>query len=128
MSDFPKDEEFNAFNRTFEILHNIWTIYMPLLVIIGFSMVVFSYAFERLNAQRIAIQTGILVACTVWVIAYSVACIPYLKAFQSMSPEQEVFNWITYIFAIFGFGAVFALLTIPNFKVLKKLKAENTDM
>ncbi len=91
-------------------------------------MVAFSYFFERLNEHRIAIQTGILIASTIWVIAYSIASIPYLEAFQSISPEQEVFNGLTYIFAIFGFGAVFALMTIPNFKVLRKLKAENTDM
>ncbi|MEO9476233.1 MAG: hypothetical protein ABJG41_11885 [Cyclobacteriaceae bacterium] len=128
MSNFPKDEEFEGFNRTFEILQNIWTTYMPLLIIIGLGMVAFSYALERLNEQRIAIQTGILKVCTIWVIAYSIASIPYLEAFQSMSPEHGAFNGLTYIFAIFGFGAVFALMTIPNFKVLKKLKAENTDM
>ena len=128
MNGFPEDGEFDGFNRTFEILQNIWTTYMPVLIIIGLGMVAFSYAFERLNEQRIAIQTGILVVCVVWVIAYSIASIPYLEAFQSISPEQEIFNGLTYIFAIFGFGAVFALMTIPNFKVLKKLKADNTDM
>ncbi|WP_420577987.1 hypothetical protein [Ekhidna sp.] len=128
MSNFPKDEEFEGFNRTFEILQNIWMTYMPLLIIIGFGMVAFSYALERLNEQRIAIQTGILIVCTIWVIAYSIASIPYLEAFLSISPEQEAFNGLTYIFALFGFGAVFALMTIPNYKVLKKLKAENTDM
>ncbi|MEQ9466387.1 MAG: hypothetical protein RLN88_03195 [Ekhidna sp.] len=129
MSNFPKDEEFEGFNRTFEILQNIWTTYMPLLIIIGLGMVAFSYAYERLHEQRIAIQTGILIASTIWVIAYSIASIPYLEAFQSIAPEQNgIFNGLTYIFAVFGFGAVFALMTIPNYKVLKKLKAENTDM
>ena len=128
MSNFPEDEEFEGFNRTFEILQNIWTTYMPLLIIIGLCMVAFSYFFERLNELRIAIQTGILIASTIWVIAYSIASIPYLEAFQSISPEQEVFNGLTYIFAIFGSGAVFALMTIPNYKALKKMKAEKTDM
>ncbi|GHE50816.1 hypothetical protein [Roseivirga thermotolerans] len=129
MNNFPEEEEFDGFNRTSEILQNIWTTYMPLLIMIGLSMVAFSFALERLKEQRIAIQTGILMACTIWVIAYSIASIPYLESFRSISPEQEgVFNGLTYIFAIFGFGAVFTLMTIPNYKVLQKLKAENTAM
>lgn len=128
MNNFPKDDEFNGFNRTFEILQNIWATYMPLLIVIGICMIVFSYAFERLNEQRIAIQTGILITCTIWVIAYSYASIPYLEAFQSISPQQGAFKGITYIFSIFGFGAVFASMTIPNYRVLRKLKAEKTDM
>lgn len=127
INNFPKDDEIDGFNHTFKILQDIWTTYMPLLIIIGLSMIAFSYTFERLKEKQIVIQTGILVICTFWVIAYLIANIPYIKSFQSMSPDLKIFNVVIYIFAIFGFGAVFALMTIPNYKVLKKLKAAKTD-
>ncbi|WP_424963607.1 hypothetical protein [Ekhidna sp.] len=127
--NFPEDKELEGFNRTSQILQNIWTTYMPFLIMIGLSMVAFSFALERLKEQRIVIQTGILVVCAIWVIGYSVAFIPYLQAFQSIIPEQRgLLNGLNYIYTIFGFGAVFALMTIPNYKVLKKLKDENTAM
>ena len=128
MADLQKDEEFSGFNTTVEILQDIWTTYMPLLILIGIGMILFSFRFEQLKNRQVQIQTLILTISTIWVLFYSYACIPYIQAFQTISPEQEPFNILTYIFAIFGFGAVFALMTIPNYRILKKLKVENTAM
>ena len=126
--NFPKDEEFDNFNKTGEILQNIWSIYMPLLMIIGVVMVAFSYVFERVKEQQIVIQTGIFVASAIWVIAYSIASIPYINSIQNISPELETFNVLMKIAALFAFGAVFCFMTLPNYKVLKKMKTENTDI
>lgn len=128
INSFPNDAQFSAFNRTAQILHNIWSTYMPMLIVIGISMVGFSYLFERLKEQRIAIQTGIVIVCSIWSITYSIAHIPYIEGFEAMLDEHLQLQGLTYIVAIPAFGSVLGMMTIPNYKTLKKMKAEMADM
>jgi vacuolar-type H+-ATPase subunit I/STV1 len=122
--NLPEDDELIGFNKTLEILQSNWSTYMPLLIIIGLGMIVFSYLFDRLNKYKVAIQTGILIVSIIWITTYLYSAIPFLESFKSISPEQESFTSVSYVL---NFAFFFALLTIPNYIILKKLKVDETD-
>lgn len=120
MKDFSESSEFVTIKHTLTLLHHAWIIYMPLLALIGALMVLFSYMFDKIQEQRLAIQKGILILCIIWAVAYTYANIPYIKAFQAMLPEP----FLAYVMAVFAFGVVMAFMVIPNYKVLKRLNTE----
>jgi len=128
VKDFSENEDFQAFSGIHEILQSIWTKFMPILILIGIGMVIFSYLLDRIHEQQIIIQKSILAICSIWVIAYTVASIPYIRALYSLSPDIPLFKTITHIFTVFGFGMVLAIVTIPNYKILRKMQAEKVDM
>jgi len=98
MADLQKDEEFSGFNTTVEILQDIWTTYMPLLILIGIGMILFSFRFEQLKNRQVQIQTLILTISTIWVLFYSYACIPYIKPFrQSPLNKNLSIYWHIYL-------------------------------
>ncbi|WP_422008342.1 hypothetical protein [Roseivirga pacifica] len=128
MSRFSGQEEVNEFVDLIEMLKNIWSIYMPILMIIGLFLIGFSYYFDRLRPHHVRIQQVMLLTSAIWGLAYTIASIPYLKTFTSIQPADEIFEGLSLIFGIIGFIGVIALMIVPNYRVLKKLKLDSSDV
>ncbi len=122
------DEQFKAIENLLDLLHSIWMKYMPPLIAIGIVMILFSFIFDALKKHRIVIQIIILTFCCIWAIAYGIASLPYFEAFIGIVPIKGFFTFFMYFVAILGFGSVFLFMILPNYMVLKRIRANKTDI
>ena len=122
----PSPDE--SFTNTLNVLHEIWIIYMPLLSLLGIGYLVFGLFFNKINSNKYQINLILSLLCLAWVIAYSLSCIKYLDVFfAAMANDFEAFKNIGYGFAGFGFIAVFALMTVPQYIISKRINKQVTE-
>ena len=115
-----------SFQNTISILHNIWNIYMPLLILIGICYLLFGLFFHKIKADKYQINLGLSLISLIWVLAYSISCLKYIDTFfKSTSAGFEAFKYLQYIFIGIGFLAVLAVFTIPQYKIGKRIKEQN---
>ncbi len=122
----PKPDE--NFTNTLNVLHEIWIIYMPLMILMGISYIVFGLSFQKIKTKKLQINLVLSVLSLIWVIAYAISCIKYMDVFfAGMTNDFEMFKYIAYGFAVFGFVAVFALFTVPQYLIGQRIKRQETE-
>ncbi len=47
----PKPDE--SFTNTLNVLHEIWIVYMPLMILIGISYIVFGLSFQKIKSKKL---------------------------------------------------------------------------
>jgi hypothetical protein len=104
---------------------SFWETYIPYLFLIGLFMFVFTLFYDKLVQHRYNIQSFILLANIIWVIAASFGAIPFFNHFVSNIITDLPIGIISYIivFAVIVINII-SLIT-PNYVVWKRLKAEN---
>jgi surface polysaccharide O-acyltransferase-like enzyme len=123
-SDFVTNTD-DSFQNAINILHNIWTVYMPFLILIGICYLVFGLLYHKIQADKYQINLVLSIISLIWVIAYSISCLKYVdEFFKSVITEFEAFKYVVYIFAGFGFLAVFAAFTVPQYKISRRIKEQ----
>ncbi len=123
--DSPPNEQFT---NTLKELHEIWLVYMPLLAILGFGYLAFGLLFNKIKKGKYQINLLLSILCLIWIIAYAVSCIRYVDGFFAVGANDfEAFKYIGYGFAGFGFVVAFALMTVPQYIIGKKIKQKETD-
>ena len=122
----PKPDE--SFTNTLNVLHEIWIVYMPLMILIGISYIVFGLSFQKIKSKKLQINLVLSILSLIWVIAYAISCIKYMNVFfAGMSNDFEMFKYIAYGFAGFGFVAVFTLFTVPQYIIGQRIKRQETE-
>jgi hypothetical protein len=115
----------DSFQNTISILHNIWNLYMPFLILIGICYLLFGVFYHKIKVDKYQINLVLSIISLIWVIAYSISCLKYADAFfKSATNEFEAFKYIGYVFAGLGFLAVFAIFTVPQYKIGKRIKEQ----
>lgn len=115
----------DSFQNSISILHNIWNVYMPFLILIGICYLLFGLFYHKIRADKYQINLILSILSLIWVISYSISCLKYTDAFfKSSMHEFETFKYIGYVFAGFGFLAVFAAFTVPQYKIGKRIKEQ----
>lgn len=118
----PTSEE--IFSKTYEILGNIWIIYMPLLIIIGICYLVFGFLNHKIKTSRFQINLLLSILSLFWVVAYMISNLRYLDIFLSGFRDSGMIG-VFYIFAGLGFIVVLALLTVPQYVIGKRIKKQD---
>ena len=127
LSNFESSPD-ESFTNTLKVLHEIWIVYMPLLIILGLGYLAFGFLFNKIKTNKYRINLLLSILCLIWVIAYAISCIRYMDVFfAGMANDFEAFKYIGYGFAGFGFVAVFALMTVPQYIIGKRIKTQETD-
>lgn len=127
LSNFdPSPDE--SFIYTLKVLHEIWIFYMPLLIILGFGYLAFGFLFNKIKTNKYQINLLLSILCLIWVIAYAISCIRYMDVlFSGMANDFDAFKYIGYGFAGFGFLAVLALMTVPQYIIGKRIKIQEAE-
>ncbi|MBI9056097.1 MAG: hypothetical protein JEY96_19910 [Bacteroidales bacterium] len=121
--DTPDDN----FLQLMNVLHEIWSIYMPIMVFLGICYILFGLFFTKIEANKYKISLILRVLSIVWVIAYSISSIEFIKVFfESFGNGLEMFKYVAIPFAIFGFVAVAAIFTVPQYVIGKKILNQET--
>jgi hypothetical protein len=111
-----------------EVLNGIWTVHLPLMILIGFGYLIFGLQFKRIKSNKFMINIVLSIISLIWTISYTGNCIFHWDIlFDGMAHDPEIFYYLAYVYAIFGFVAVFALFTVPQYiigKLIKKLDNE----
>jgi hypothetical protein len=120
LSNFdPKPDE--SFMNTMKVLHKLWIVYMPLLVLLGIGYLVFGLLYYKIKVNKFQINLVLSVLSVIWVFAYALSCIKYLDILFS---DFEPFKYIAYVIGGVGFIAVIATLTVPQYIIGKKIRKE----
>ena len=127
LSNFESSPD-ESFTNTFKVLHEIWMVYMPFLIILGLGYLALGFLYDKIKTNKYQINLLLRILCLIWVIVYAISCIRYMDFFfAGMANDFEGFKYIGYGFAGFGFVAVFALMTVPQYIIGKKIKTQEAD-
>ena len=127
ISNFDQHPD-RSFLNLINILHNIFIVYMPFMILIGVCYLVFGLLFKKIKTYKYEINLVLSLISLIWVIAYALGCLKYLVTFNdSFEIDFASFKYLVYGFAGFGFIAVFALFTVPQFIIGKKIKNINLE-
>ena len=122
------DKSNEAFFNSMNVLHEIWSVYMPLLILLGLGYALFGYFLNKITDKKYQINLILSVLSLLWVIAYTVSSIKYIEIFVAgIENEFEPFKYISYVFAGLGFIAVFGLFTVPQFIIGKRIKKQQYE-
>lgn len=128
ISNFESSPD-DSFSSYFDVLHGIWIVYMPLWIILGLAYVAFGFFYKKIKTNRFQINLLLSILSLIWVIAYSISCIKLIDfLIADMASNIEVFKYVGYVFAGFGFIAVFALMTVPQYIIGKRIKKDSIEM
>ena len=117
----PDDNFLNMLN----ILHNIWIVFMPLMILLGIGYLLFGLLYFRIKVNRFQVNLVLSILSLIWVIAYAVSSLKYLYGFfAEMATDFAPFKYIGYVIAGFGFIAVLAVFTVPQYIIGKRIKKE----
>ena len=124
----PSPQTDDSFTNTLKVLHEIWIIYMPFMILIGICYILFGLFFQKIKSNKFQFNLLLSILSLIWVLAYAISCIKYIKLFTS-SFENDLlsFKYITYCFAGFGLIAVTALFTVPQYIIGKRIKQQETE-
>lgn len=123
-SNFGQEPD-ESFMNIFIVLHKIWIVYMPLMILLGISYMAFGMLYNRIQVNKFQINLVLSILSTIWVIAYSISCIKYLDILLAdMANDFEPFKYIGYVFAGIGFIVVIAVFTVPQYIIGKKIKKQ----
>ena len=123
-SNFGQEPD-DSFTNIFNVLHKIWIVYMPLMVLLGISYIVFGLLYSRIKVNKFQINLVLSILSFIWVIAYALSCIKYLDIlFADMAKDFEPFKYVGYVFAGFGFIVVIAAFTVPQYIIGKRIKKQ----
>ncbi len=114
-----------SFTKTLNVLHEIWIIYMPLWIALGLGYLSFGFFSNKIRVNKYQINLLLSILSLAWVIAYTIHSIKFIDVFFAGMPNDfEIFKYIGYGFTGFGFLAVFALMTVPQYIIGKKIKKQ----
>jgi hypothetical protein len=117
------------FLNTLNVLHNIWILYMPLMILLGIGYVIFGLLYHRIKVNRYQINLVLSILSLIWVIAYALSCLKYLDVlFAEMATDFAPFKYIGYVIAGFGFIAVLAVFTVPQYIIGKRIKKDSNPI
>lgn len=120
LSNFDAEPD-ESFMNTMNVLHKLWIHYMPFLVLIGIGYVVFGLLYSKTRVNKFQVNLVLSIISVIWVFAYAFSCIKYLDILFS---DFEPFKYVSYVFAGFGFIAVIAALTVPQYIIGKRIRKE----
>lgn len=127
LSNFESSPD-ESFTNTLNVLHEIWIVYMPSLIILGLGYLAFGFLFNKIKTNKYQINLLLSILCLIWAIAYAISCIRYIDVFFSGMPNDfEAFKYIGYGFAGFGFIAVLALMTVPQYIIGRRIKMQEIE-
>jgi hypothetical protein len=116
------------FDNALEVLHKIWVVYMPLLLLLGLGYLAFGFLFGKIKAYKYQINLFLSILCLIWGIAYAISCIEYFDAFFTlMANGFAAFKYSAYVFAGFGIIMVFALMTVPQYMIGRLIKKQEIE-
>ena len=123
----PPDESFTNIMNT---LHDIWGVYMPLMILLGVGYLLFGLFFNKIGAKKFQVNLALSILSLIWVIAYVITNIKYMETFFGVfNGNFGSTKTIAYGFAVFGLIAVVAMFTVPQYIIGKKIRelTENTE-
>jgi hypothetical protein len=124
LSNFESSPD-ELFANTINELHDIWLVYMPLLIILGLGYLAFGFLFNKIKINKYQLNQLLRILSLVWVIAYAISCIRHMDVFfLGMANDFVAFKYIGYGFAGFGFLAGLGLMTVPQYIIGKKIKMQ----
>lgn len=127
ISNFDQQPD-KSFSNTLNVLHKIWIVYMPFMILIGICYLIFGLLFQKIKTNKYQINLVLSLASLIWVIAYALSCIKYFDSFfVGFENDFAFFKYIAYGFAGFGFIAVFALFTVPQYIIGKRIKRQDIE-
>jgi hypothetical protein len=101
---------------------------MPYLIALGLGYLAFGLFFNKIETKKFQLNLLLSILCLIWVVSYAISCIKYMEVFFNEVPiDVKAFKFIGYVFAGFGFVAVFALLTVPQYIIGKRIKMEKNN-
>lgn len=126
-SNFPTSPDASFMNLVNE-LHDIWTIYMPLMIVLGLGYLAFGFFFNKLKTNKYKINLLLSILCLIWGIAYCNACIEYLDIFLAVMPNNiAISKYIIYATAGIGCITVLAVMTVPQYIIGKRIKEQENE-
>ena len=122
VEDFA-DEEFMGLMN---MLHSIWITYMPLLLLLGLTYVLFGFMYNKITFNRFLINQIISVLFIAWAVAYAYGSVDYIKIFVELIPFQnEIISTAMYVMTGVGFVVVFLFMSVPQYLIGKMIKAKD---
>jgi len=117
-----------SFTKLMTTLHDIWSIYMPLMILLGLIYVGFGLMFNKIKTNKFKINRFISFLSLGWVVSYTISSFEFIKLFSTTTQQDfEFFGYIIYVFAGLGFLVVFGMFTIPQYMIGKKIKNIETE-
>ncbi len=108
-------------------IHSVWELYMPLLILLGLLLIVFGLTFNRLKKHKYKISVFLGLLSLIWLTGYTVKSIEFIRLFNATTPFGTGHSGIiTYIFAGAGLLFLFAMFTVPQYYIMKKIKSSET--
>lgn len=124
LSNFETQPD-DGFQNTLNVLHKIWIVYMPFMILIGICYLLFGLFYQKIKANKYEINLVLSILSLVWVIAYAISSIKYIDVFfASAVNDLGAFKYIGYVFAGFGLIAVLAVFTVPQYIIGKRIKKQ----
>jgi len=117
-----------SFTKLMTTLHDIWGIYMPLMILLGLIYVGFGLMFNKIRTKKFKINQLISFLSLGWVVGYTISSFEFIKLFSATTPQDfAFFGYISYVFAGIGFLVVFGMFTVPQYLIGKKIKNLETE-
>lgn len=118
--DSPDD----LFIKSKEALDEVWIIFMPLMILLGISYILFGILFKKIKSDKYMINLILSILSLIWVVAYGYSILFDSDSFFAIMGEMKI---LAYIFATFGFIVVLGLFTVPQYIIGKRIKKLETD-
>lgn len=115
----------DAFYAMMALLHHVWTIHMPLLIILGLLYVAFGLMFNKIKANKYNINLVLSLLSLALSVSYGIGSWDFIKSLSEEGPE--FFKYVSYAFAAFGFVMVFIFMTVPQYIIGKKIKKMDSE-
>jgi len=115
------------FTNMLSLIHGIWIIYMPLMILLGIAYLIFGLLFHQISSHKFQINLVLSALSLIWVLAYVISCLPYMHLLISdFAFGQKWFGSLIYIITAFGFLVVFSLFTLPQFIIGMQIRKQNS--
>ncbi len=118
MLDEPDVDE--SFIRLMSTLHKTWGTYMPLLILLGLTYIIFGLLLNKMQHRSFGIFLIIVILTLGWLAGYLVRTLQYPDLF--MATDQGFSDPVALVFAGIGTLFMLAFFTVPQFVIVRKLR------
>ncbi len=118
MIDDPDVDE--SFIQLISTLHNTWDTYMPLLILLGLTYIIFGLLLNKMQHRSFGIFLIIVILTLGWLAGYLVRTLQYPDLF--MATDQGFSDPVALVFAGIGTLFMLAFFTVPQFVIVRKLR------
>lgn len=118
----------DSFVDNLRVLHEIWIVYMPFLILLGTAYVLFGLFYKMIKKISFYINLALGILSLIWVIVYMINSVKYIDVFFANTEiEFDAIKNFGYVMSGFGFLAILATFTVPQYIIGRKIRKQEIE-